>query len=879
MLFPPRPLRPTINNGLAALAFFLLMHPFVNASPEGIEQLRQLNAPLHREVLDNGMVVLVKPDHSAPVVAVQIWIGSGAIHEGNNLGAGLAHYMEHMIFKGTPTRGPADITREIDDAGGSINAYTAHDRTVFYADLPSRNWKVGVDVLSDAVMNATLPADEWEREKEVILREFAMGYDSPPRVHGKLLYETAYRVHPYRVPVIGHEEVFRTMTREHLESFFREHYVPDNMIFVVVGDVQTAGVVDYLKSTFKDFHRRARAPVMLPDEPAQLSPRFARQTGPYQVSRLHWTYHTVSLDHPDAPALDVLADILGNGRSSILNRTLLEERNLVHSISAWSHTPAQGGMFGISASYDPDKEDEVMAAIRDVLQQYRTGAFRDEDIAKARRSAMINELGELQTMSGQASSYGAGEYYAGNPRFSEQYLASIETVDNGRLHDVFNKHIIGGYETIAIISPTSAVTETMAGSGSIEFPIARQSLSNGIPLVVREDRRLPFIYVSVAMGGGLLSEDATNNGITQLTADLLTRGTTTRSAMQIADIIESRGASIAGFAGRNSFGLNAHALTEDRAMLMELIADCLLNPEFPADELDKQRGRQIAALRQQLEQPMYLAQEKLRAQLFPGHPYQMNTLGTEESLAAIHHDAMIAYYRRHLAPDNFSIAIFGDISADEARALAEHHFGGLSGTSAVATGWAAATPQLPAHAEQRGPFEQAILLMGFPGIDIHDPRNDAMNILQRAMSGLSSELAIEIREKRGLVYFVGAMAMSGREPGLFALYAGTREDAITEVESLMRTDLERIRRDGLTTNELERARSQLIAAHDMSMQNTGELAQLSALNELYGLGYAYLFDTPRRLALVTNDDVRSLAADILTDNLSAISRMLPEAAK
>ncbi len=847
-----------------------------NTPAATIDHLRAMNEGLHREVLDNGMVVIAKPDHSAPVVAIQIWIGTGAIHEQDNLGAGLSHYMEHMIFKGTPTRGPADITREIDEAGGSINAYTAHDRTVFFADLPSRNWKVGVDVLSDAVMNASLPEDEWEREKEVILREFAMGYDSPPRVHGKLLYETAYRVHPYRVPVIGHEEIFRTMTRDHLEAFFRQHYVPDNMTFVIVGDINTTEVTTYLKDTFKDFHRRARAPVMLPDEPAQLAPRFARQTGPYQVSRMHWTYHSVSLDHPDAAALDVLADILGDGRSSILTGEIQEKQGLVHSINAWSHTPAQGGLFGIYASFDPDKEGEVMAAIRALLESYRDQPFPEEDIAKAKRNAVIDELGELQTMSGQAGSYGSGEYYAGNPKFSERYLELIEQVDNQRLHEVFRKYILEGFETIALLSPETATNATAAEAVSVEFPISRTELANGVSLIVREDRRLPFLYISVAMGGGLLSEEVANNGITQLTADLLNRGTTTRSASEIAELIESRGASLSGYAGRNSFGVNAHGLVEDRELLMSMVADVLRNPTFPEDELAKQKPRQIAGLRQQREQPMYLAQEKLRELLFPNHPYRMNTLGTEESVSSLSRADIETYFRNHLAADNLTISIFGDITADEAKELAERHLGDLAGQSSRTTAWDRATPTLPVHEDTTGPFEQAILLLGYPGVDFTDPRHDALNVLQRALSGLSSELAIEIREKRGLVYFVGAFSLSGLEPGFFGLYAGTRADAMDEVEEIMLEQIKRIAESGLREDELERARAQLIAAHDMSLQSTGDLAQLCALNELYGLGYAYTFTLPERLQAVTNDDIRAAAASLLREDALAVSRLYPE---
>lgn len=843
-----------------------------------LAHLQALNAGLQREVLDNGMVVLVKPDHSAPVVAIQIWVGTGSIHEGNNLGAGLAHYMEHMIFKGTARRGPADISREIDEAGGSINAYTSHDRTVFYADLPSRSWKTGVDVLADAIMNSSLPEEEWAREKDVILREFAMGYDSPTRVHGKLLYSTAYRVHPYRVPVIGYEEVFRTMTRDHLEAFFREHYVPDNMIFVIVGDVDPAETISFLKDTFAGFERRARPPVILPGEPAQLTPRFARQAGPYQVGRLHWSYHTVGLDHPDAPALDVLAHILGDGRSSILNREIREKRQLVHSIDAWSHTPSMGGIFGISASYDPENESTVISTIRDVLESCRNRPFTAGEIDKAIRNQMVAELADLQTMSGQASSYGAGEYYAGNPCFSEHYLKSLGEVDDARLHQVLETYLLDGFETVAVLSPEEEEESAAPAPDTAAslFPVTRLTLSNGIPLIVREDRRLPFVYVSAALGGGLLTESEGNNGITRLMADLLTRGTETRTAEEIAELLESKGATLSGFAGRNSFGLNAHGLSGDRNLIMEVFADCLINPSFPEEELAKQKRQQAASLRQQQEQPMYLAQQSLRGQLFPGHPYRLDINGTETSIEALSREALQDHFHRQAVPGNLVLSIFGDINAKEAQQLAEAHLGALSGQAASSPDCPDARPELPARADVRGPFEQAILLMGFPGVDMMDPRVDALSVLQRALSGLSSELAIEAREKRGLVYYIGASSMSGPEPGFFTFYAGTSAEQIDEVETLIGEQIHRMIAEGLRDDEIERAKAQLIAAHDMEMQNTGELAQLCALNELYGLGYHHTFTLPERIQPIDAKAIIEAAGTLFPMSRSAVSRLLPE---
>ncbi|MEM7393672.1 MAG: pitrilysin family protein, partial [Verrucomicrobiota bacterium] len=350
-----------------------------------IAVLAAANRDLRRFTLENGMTCLVKEERSAPVASVQFWVGTGAIHEEEYLGGGLSHYVEHMIFKGTPTRSPSDVVRDITGAGGEVNAYTAHDRTVFYTTIPAARWQVGFEVLADAMMHAHFPEDEWEREKNVIVREMDMGRDDPDRVAGKLLYQNAYRVHPLQHPVIGYEDVFLSLTREDLLDFFQRHYVPDNMMLVVVGDVDAAEVETTIRETLAGFKRERRAPVVLPREPEQVSPRFARQTGSWHVSRLHAAWHTVDLAHPDAPALDILAHVLGAGRSSRLVDRIKEKKKLVFSIDAWSYTPGQPGLFGVSANFPPEHEDRVLEAIEEEIVKAKEEVFSASDIEKARR--------------------------------------------------------------------------------------------------------------------------------------------------------------------------------------------------------------------------------------------------------------------------------------------------------------------------------------------------------------------------------------------------------------------------------------------------------------------------------------------------------------
>jgi zinc protease len=847
---------------------------------DALEALRQSNAGVRRILLDNGMIALLKEDASAPVVAVQIWVGTGSVHEEEHLGAGLSHYMEHMIFKGTPTRGPAEITKTIDEAGGEINAYTAHDRTVFHADLPSKSWKVGVDVLSDAVMHAAFPEEEWQREKEVILREFAMGYDSPDRELNKLLWSTAFRVHPYRLPVIGYEEIFRTITREDLLAFFHRHYVPDNMMIVIVGAINADEVEAHLRTTFKDFTRRTQAPVLVPSEPPQVAPREGRKTGVYELSRGVLAWHTVDLSHPDAPALDVLSAVVGHGRSARLEVDLKERRQLVHSIDAWSFTPREPGLFGISFSCEADQESAVLAALDEHIAAWRKEPFSAEELEKARRQTLVNELAQLQTASGQATSYASGEFYAGNPRFSEIYLQHLQEITPDRLREVAARYLTPDNRSLAMLAPAmNSTTNAASTSAAIDLNLQRLELSTGVPLIVREDHRLPFVYVTAAFTGGLLAENSTNNGVFALMAELLTRGTTTRSAEALALEVESLGAGLASFSGRGSFGLQGQALVNDADRLLDIMSDCLLNASLPAEEMEKQRTLQLAALRQQREQPMYVAQEALRQTLFPGHPYRWDPAGSEESVRALTREEILAQYRHYVSRSNLVLSIFGDITADEARALAEKYLSRLPAGAGRVTHVEATPASLPARVERREPREQAILLMGYPSFDVRDPRLDALSVLQKALSGLSSDLGLEIREKRGLVYYVGAFSLVAVDPGFFAFYAGTRDDALPEVEKLVNEQAARLAREGLREDEFRRAVEQLLAAQDMSLQSNSELAQSCAINELYGLGYRYTLEQRDRLARLTPTEVQQVARQLLVPAQQVVVAVRPEEKK
>ena len=841
-----------------------------------VDVLKTSNAGIRRLVLDNGLIVLLKQDRSAPMVAIQYWVGAGSIHEGAQLGGGLSHYLEHMIFKGTPTRGPGQVSKEIADAGGEINAYTSTDRTVFHATLPAARWLTGLDVLTDAVFHPSFPEDEWAREREVILREYDMGEDDPGRVMGRLTSETAYRVHPYRIPVIGWRDILVTMDRDDLVAYHQRNYSPDNMILAVAGDLPLDEMEAAIRERLEKFPRTPREPMLIPAEPPQLAERTGRKTGPYEVTRIGWVFHTTDLADPDTPALDVLASVVGSGRSSPLVKRLREERQIVLEVDAWSYTPKDPGLFGISAECEPDKEAEVVAALRAEVARWQTEPFDAARIEQARREVIVGAIQELTAMDGQAGAMASGEFYAGDPRHTETYLQQVQKITPDDLTRVARKYLRTENGSWAILSPEGATNAAPAAEAATNLDIQVKTFPNGLRLIVRQDSRLPMAYVSAVLGGGQLAEKDGQAGVSQLMSDLLTRGTSRHTAAELAEILEARAVSLASFSGRNSYGLTGGGLSEDLPLILDTVAECLLDSQFPADELEKQRALQLANIRRSLELPMTHAQQLVRDAFFPGHPYRFSTLGEPGTVAALTRDDLLAQHRKLLGASNLVITVFGNVRMEAVVAAVEKSFAALPEVAVPAWPALPAAPQKPVRAEKRLPFKQTVLVRAWPGIAIGDPREDAVSVLMDALSGLSSDLFIEVRDKRGLAYYTGATHFSGPVGGLFMIYAGTTEEGRAEVENQIQVQVDRLRADGLRAEEFSRAVEQLLSEQARALQNNAGLSQQCAIDELLGLGWRHAFETAERLKHLDAAAVRAAAESIFSAPGDATAVVLPD---
>jgi zinc protease len=815
-----------------------------------------------KRVLPNGLTIIVQEDRSAPVASVQAWCGTGSIDENAHLGAGLSHILEHMLFKGTKTNPANAISQKIQDVGGYINAYTSFDRTVFWIDVPKDGTSVALEVLSDAMMNSTLPTEEYAREQEVIRREFAMGMDDPDRMAGQLLFATAFQRHPYRLPVIGLMDVFNQLTREHVLQYYQARYVPNNLTFIVVGDVDAETVYRQLGDYFKDYPAKSLQPVFIPSEPPQLGRRVVHQEFVTELTRLSLAWHIPEITHPDVPALDLLSTILGDGRSSRLYRRVREQAGLAYGVSAFSYTPGDPGLLGIDATVEPAKRDVAQELILKIIDEIKEAGVIGEELAKAKKISLSHHLGSLTTMRGQASDLGSNWFLTRNLDFTRDYLAAVQKITPEDVRRVTAKYLTDDNLTVVSLNPKTALAGKSEAATSIAAgEIQKVELSNGLRLLVREDPRLPLVSMAAVFRGGLLAENRATNGITRLMAKVLLKGTKTRTAEQIADTIEAVGGSIGSDAGNNSFSVALDVTQPDLRLGVEMLADVLLNATMPETAVAREKEVQLAGIKDDEEQLTTVARNILREALFREHPYALRGKGSAESVAKLTQKDLIDFRDRHLVAKNGVISVFGNVKAAEVQELFEQALGEMKPGELALT-----QPAQPAPLTQTVTVEslkdktQGVLMAGYRGADMFSADRYALELIDEASSDLGSRFFVRIREQMGLAYYVGASQMQGLVPGLFLFYLGTDPQKIGPVKAALLEEISKLAMEGLTAVELTRAKKKLIGQQQIANQSNDSFGYMAALDELYGLGFAHYKTLEREVEAITLEEVRRVAA-------------------
>jgi len=827
--------------------------------------------------LENGLTIIVREDHSAPVVSAQAWCMAGSIHEGRWLGAGLSHVLEHMLFKGTTTRPGSRIDQEVQEAGGYMNAYTSFDRTVYHIDVPNTGARTAIDILCDIMQHANLPPDELAKEMDVIRREMDMGQDDPGRRSSRRLFEVAYTKSPYRFTIIGYPDIFNEIKPEDIRGYYTEKYAPNNVFYVVTGDIKADEVVAQIRAAYASAKARSMPAVVLPAEPRQTVAREIVEEAKIELGHVHFAWHIPEVRHHDIPLLDVLSVLLGNGRSSRLYQQVREIKGVVHQVDAWTYNPGLTGLLGISAVIDGEEFTAASEAILAEVERVKT-TVSAEEVAKAVKQFVSATLSTRKTMEGQAQNLGGNWLAAGDLNFSERYLAAVKNATPADIQRVAREYLTPENRTLYALLPEGTAPKVAAlEEASHDRAIEKFVLPNGLTLLVKEDHRLPFVEFRSLFQGGVLAETVANNGITQLLSRLLLKGTARRTAEGLATEIESIGGSIDSYGGNQSFGVNVEVLSSDFALGMDLLADVLLNPTFPAEALDREREVQIAGIHALKDELLKSASLAMRKAIFGEASFGLDPLGTEAVVQGVTTDDVRAFHQQLARPNNCVLAIYGDVTVAVIRAAVDQYFGDWK-PSAGRPVFAQSHPPLKTFKRVRETRDkkQAVLVVGFPGTTMSSDDRFALELIQESCSDLGSRLFLRIRDELGLAYYVGAQNFAGVVPGYFAFYTGTEPAKAEQVEQELLREAMLLRNEGLTAEELKRAKAKIIGQKKIARQDLGHLASATALDELYGLGYGRAELDDAKYEAVTREQIKQVARKYLRTDALVVALVAPE---
>jgi zinc protease len=844
--------------------------------------------PVFERTLSNGFRALVLPRTHAPVVVCDLYYPVGSYDEPAGK-TGLAHFVEHMLFKGTERFPKGQIDRLAFVAAGQSNAETGEDSTHYWFAFPSDRWELSLAIEADRMRGATFDPREVEAERHVIGEERARDLDSPFSRLDQTHLALAYLRHPYRNPILGWPDDLSSITVEDLRGFYDRHYRPDGAVLVVVGDVDPDRALDRVEANFGSIER-GTTPRAEPAgiEPRQMGRRDFTMVDSESVARGLLGWHTVPRGHPDGPALDVLSDLLTCGRRARLWNALVEQGR----IATWVETSQEGArragqmLLQVETAADVPPA-RVEGAIADVLRGLADDGPTAEELARSRHRLEAAWRWEQEDLAGLAAGLGQVAPWDDWRAWQAEHRAAL-AVEAEDIRRVVSTYLSDANLTVgwSLPRPTRAVTVLMpaeaiprvprpsappcperaislavptAGSKLADYHPRREALPNGLRVISERRAGTGIVALELYVDAGLLRE--AKPGLGHLTGRLLEEGTTTRSADSLAEAIEDVG----GTLDVSSTGASLRVRAEDLPLALEILADVVRRPAFPADTLAWARRRTVSELQGDRDDPAFRADLLFRGLVYGDHPYARDPRGTTRDLNRLTLADVRAHHARHFTPDNAFLVAVGDFEPRRLRSLVKTHFHswGPSGLAPTPVDRPArlARPRVRRVAH---PGEQVQIVLGHLGIVRNHPDFAALAVLDHIFGsgpGFTDRLSRIVRDEMGLAYSVGGAITDSADvaPGLFRVSVGTMPDEADRVVAAITEQVRAMHAGAFSDEEVERARLYVAGSWVFDFQTVDQRAERLLELERYGLGLDEPIVWPGRVAAVSPRQVRRAA--------------------
>jgi zinc protease len=840
-----------------------------------------------REVLPNGLTLLVQPDHSAPVVSVVTHVKAGFFDEPDRW-TGISHVLEHMFFKGTAKRGVGAIARETKAAGGYLNAGTGYDHTSYFTVLPASGLAAAFDIQSDALRNSVIDPGELARELQVIIQEAKRKRDTPSSVAHETLHELMFDRHRIRRWRIGTEEQLARLTRDDLWSYYRSRYVPERTIVSITGAFDPGAALELARAAYGDWPVALGAVDPSPVEPPRREVRARTLRGDVTHAELVLGWRTVEPLHQDAPALDLAASILGSGRGSWLYRALREE-GIATSVSAHNYAPTELGVFSVSADLAPDRLPQAVESIAECVSRLTLLGPGPDELERARTLLLARWARQLEPMEGKGSALAAAEALD-HVSFLDREYQALAAVGPDEVRSAATRYLqADNVSAVAYLPPDEGEELTAAGlerafavtalrqasvkpvlgpkprsAGSAEGRRQAEVLHTPLPgadLLVRRKAGVPLVTLGIYAPRHAF-DPPEQAGLGALLVRSAVRAAGDLDAGELAFAFERLGGSLGATAASDWLGFGTTVLSEHLSEAAALLDLVFTAPRLRDTEVNTERGLMVTEAEQIADDMFRYPFQLAFAGAFGNSGYGLPVNGLPETLSAISVSDVRAWHNRALLDVRPVVVAVGDVDPEEASATLVGAFGYRAPMARrdlhTRLPWSGGLGESSMQVVERDK-QQAALAMAFPGPSRRDPDRVAAEVWAAVASGLGGRMFEALRDRRSLAYTVMASSWQRGRAGALVTYIATSPEREDEARAAMLDELERFTREPVSPTELVQAVSYLAGQAEVRRQSGVAVAGEILEAWVSGNGLGDLENTAAEFRAVTAEQVLRVA--------------------
>ena len=816
--------------------------------------------------LSNGQTVVVYEIKNNPIVTIDTWIKTGSINE-NDTNNGVAHFLEHLFFKGTKAHPTGEFDKILESKGAIVNAATSKDFTHYYITIPSEHFDKAMELHSDMLLNPQIPRKELEKERKVVLEEIAKDGNTPSKKVYDNLNDMMYTTHPYKRKVIGTSDIIGTIRREEILDYFNKYYAPSNMVTLVVGDVDTQKAVAKIQQCFNQEYRKPIKKSFRKEGQLQTQKRKIDYTDT-QSGYMMIGFRGVNISDKDTFALDVLSEVLGGGKSSRLYRDIKEQRGLAYSISASNGSFRDDGIFYITANFTPTCLDKLEKSIFEEIKNLQKYGITDEELNRAKNMIIQDTYYSRESTSNITSELGYIMALTNSSLLYDNYVECVKKVTAEDVKAAANKYLGVNRSAVSIVLPENlkkvsnvkaevkhSATKVSEHNGTIKYIV-----DNGSTLLVNENKNNDIIAMSIIARGGEFLEKVAGEGT--LTATTLLKGTKKYSAQELAQILDENGIEIDANCSEDYFVINVQTTTAQIDKTLDILDEVLNNAVFDDYELEKKRSEILAKIKQKRDVPMNIALENFKTVIFENSVYSHSNKILEKTLPSVQREDVVRYYNNILDAKNVIVSINGNVNSDKMidafgsmlhnKNLNKVEFSKFNVTKLTAPKTLSQTIK---------DLQTSWLFIGWQTAGVSNKKDFVtLKVINTIMgSGMSSRLFKNLREKDGLAYQLGTSYSPKMLGGVFMAYIGTNPDTLEYSRKQILAEMNKLKMEFVSDSELQDAKDRLKGSFVIAMETNSEKASNIGLFEAYGFGYDFLNDYTKMIDEVTASDIIRVA--------------------